>query len=488
MIRFEAYIIALLASVLIISNVFAQNGPYFGNGMRNGWVDQHSAVLWSRLSEVPDLKQTEIKFIPLSREQHQRLRNTADSVAIHAAQIPTGHTLRDMHTAVPGMAGEISLLYYPISDTAERVEVDWQPVDPSKNYSLQWSLKKLRAQTRYRVILFARPSSSAVVTDTLYGSFQTAPLREIEVPIKFSVVTGHDYNRRDNDEMGHQIYHSMMQEDLDFYIHTGDIEYYDKPNPWAMTEPLMYFKWDRLFALPFQRTFYNQITSYFMKDDHDALSNDCFSGMQYGTVSFERGLQIFDQIQFPSNDSLYKTIRWGKDLQIWLVEGRNYRSKNSDPDGPGKTIWGKDQKEWFYQTMQSSDATFKVLITSTPILGPDRSKKNDNYANYGFRTEGDEIRSFINQFDNLFICTGDRHWQYVSHRKNSNLWEFSCGPGSDQHAGGWSEDNRLEDHRFLRVKGGYLTVQVYRDQNEAKILFRHHDVWGEVVHQEQFAR
>ncbi len=46
----------------------------------------------------------------------------------------------------------------------------------------------------------------------------------------------------------------------DFYVHTGDIEYMDKPFPYAMTEELMRFKWNRLFALPFQRSFYNNHT------------------------------------------------------------------------------------------------------------------------------------------------------------------------------------------------------------------------------------
>ncbi len=29
----------------------------------------------------------------------------------------------------------------------------------------------------------------------------------------------------------------------DFLVHTGDVEYYDKPAPYALTEELMRFKW-----------------------------------------------------------------------------------------------------------------------------------------------------------------------------------------------------------------------------------------------------
>jgi alkaline phosphatase D len=278
----------------------------------------------------------------------------------------------------------------------------------------------------------------------------------------------------------------MLAKFPDFLVHTGDVEYYDKPGPFALTEELMRFKWDRIFALPYQRDFYRQVTTYFMKDDHDALTNDAFPGMTYGTVTWERGLEIFDKEQFPSNSKPYKTIRWGKDLQIWLMEGRNYRSKNTDPDGPGKTIWGAEQKEWLFRTLKESDATFKLLITPDPILGPDRENKRDNYANKIFKYEGDEIREYLKQFDNLFICNGDRHWQYVTNIPGTTLWEFSCGAGSDSHAEGWPPGDVRPEHRFLRVKGGFLKGSVYRTDNKVILNFQHCDVDGNVLHEEVF--
>jgi alkaline phosphatase D len=274
----------------------------------------------------------------------------------------------------------------------------------------------------------------------------------------------------------------------DFFIHTGDIEYYDKENPWAMTEELMRFKWNRLFALPFQRDFYSHHTTYFMKDDHDVLRDDCHPGDWYGTVSFERGLEIFDKEQFPTGDKPYKTIRWGRDLQIWIMEGRNYRSNNHIPDGPDKTIWGQEQKEWLFRSLTTSDATYKIVISSSPILGPDRPAKNDNYSNSGYKTEGDEIRSIINQFDNVFLVNGDRHWQYVSHIEGTNLWEFSTGAGADIHAGGWSQDNVKPEHRFLRVKGGFLLAEIIHQDKKVILKFTHCDVNGQPMHVEEFIK
>ncbi len=463
------------------------NGPYFGNGFHNGWADQNSIVIWTRLTKNPEGNSGGEKFLIPSAEAHRKLDREANTDSIYKAQIPEGLSLEQMIGACPGAPGEVKLTYFPLTDSENKTETDWVSVDQNKNHTTQWKLENLISDTKYVVEIEARQNAKSKVSDKVEGSFRTPPTAEAENDIKFCIVTCHDYWRKDTTD-GHKIYDEMLKMFPDFYVHTGDVEYYDKPEPYALTEELMRFKWDRLFALPLQRNFWENTTSYFMKDDHDILSDDAFPGMTYGTVSWERGLEIFDKEQFPSADTTYKTIRWGKDLQIWITDGRTYRSKNSITDGPEKTIFGKEQKEWLFRTLKESNATFKVIINANPILGPDRTKKNDNYSNSGFKFEGDEIREFVNQFDNIILCNGDRHWQYVSHFDGTNLWEFSCGAGSDIHAGGWPQEDVRPEHRFLRVKGGFLRGEVSRRNGIPTLTFQHFDVDGNMVHEERFIR
>ena len=464
------------------------SGPYFGNGFHNGWADQNSVIIWTRLTSVPELNRSGPGFLEPSAEEHRRLDRGANVDSIYKAQIPGGSTLVQMEGACPGMPGEVKLAYYPLKNPEERTETEWSSVYVDKNFTYQWRLSGLNPDTKYVVEIESRKHGKSGVTDKISGSLRTPPDPSSLRDLNFFIVTCHDYPRRDDSINGHKIYRVMQQSFPDFLVHTGDVEYYDKASPFALTEELMRFKWDRIFALPYQRDFYRQVTTYFMKDDHDALRDDAYPGMKYGTVSWERGLEIFDKEQFPSNDLPYKTIRWGKDLQIWLMEGRNYRSKNTDPDGPGKTIWGKEQKEWIYKTLRESDATFKLVITPGPILGPDRDNKRDNYSNRVFAYEGNEIREFLKQFDNVFICCGDRHWQYVTNIPGTTLREFSCGAGSDSHAGGWEQNDVRPEHRFLRVKGGFLKGSVYHSDNKVNIKFQHCDVDGNVVHEETFSK
>jgi alkaline phosphatase D len=175
-----------------------------------------------------------------------------------------------------------------------------------------------------------------------------------------------------------------------------------------------------------------------------------------------------------------KGLEWDVVFILWLTEGRDFRSPNTMPDGPEKSIWGKKQKEWLKRTLLASDADWKVLVSPTPIVGPDRSTKADNLSNRAFAFEGDEMRRWFAGHlpDNFFIACGDRHWQYHSVDPATGVQEFSCGPASDKHAGGTpGKDPRY--HRFHRVGGGFLSVHV----DGTGISFHHHDVDGKVVYE-----
>ena len=58
--------------------------------------------------------------------------------------------------------------------------------------------------------------------------------------------------------------------------------------------------------------------------------------------------------------------------------------------------------------------------------------------------------------------------------------EYSCGPTTDRHAGGFSEKNRSEAHRYLKVCGGFLSVRLEYREGEPALAFRHHAVDGSV--------
>ena len=68
-----------LATTLVVAIFSSCNtlketdGPYFGNGFHNGWADQNSIVLWTRLTQNPDGNAEGTNFIELSSKQANKL-------------------------------------------------------------------------------------------------------------------------------------------------------------------------------------------------------------------------------------------------------------------------------------------------------------------------------------------------------------------------------------------------------------------------------
>lgn len=456
-----------------------RNGPFLANATRNSWVDQTSIVIWTRTTKNPEMLLTGKEFIKLSAKEANELSKGNDAEEMEKRQLPENASLDEMLGACPGAPGRVRLSYFPEEQRKQVKSLAWITTHADSDYTAQWKLEGLLPGTRYITIVEAQ-NSAGQPSAVLRGSFKTASKSTIETPLKFCITTCHDFIRRDDGMNGHKIYSAMKDLAPDFVVHAGDIEYYDKPDPWALTKSLMRFKWGRIFSLPQNRDFYNHTSTYFMKDDHDTLANDSWPGKRYGAVTFEEGVQLFNQEQFPSKAVRYQTTRWGKDVQLWVLEGRDYRSPNDMPDGPEKTILGAEQKAWLLRTLQESNAKFKLICSPTPIVGPDRDNKHDNHANEVFAHEGDELRNAMAKIPGVILFCGDRHWQYASVHPGTNLWEFGCGPGSEKHELGWKPNDIRPEHRFLRVAGGFLSGELSypTDLKSPKLILRHHDVQG----------
>ncbi len=220
--------------------------------------------------------------------------------------------------------------------------------------------------------------------------------------------------------------------------------------------------------------FHLNTPSFFMKDDHDTLKNDCWAGQTYGDLTWNQGLRIFRE-QNPMGEKTYRTRRWGKDVQFWLTENRDFRSPNNMTDGPEKTIYGPRQKKWLKETMADSDAAFRFLISPGCIIGPDKRGKSDNHANKVFQSEGDEMRQFLAPMrDNTFVICGDRHWQYHSLHPELKINEFGCGPIGDKHTYGGNCGRQPAIHQYFDRGGGFLLVTVERKKGVPQATFQYY--------------
>jgi alkaline phosphatase D len=437
--------------------------PRQASGVKVGEVTDTTAIVWTRLTA--------------SAERNSRGVAISGRVGKGGPR-PVTVPVDELEGACPGAAGRIRVRYAAGEDLQDAAETEWVDVNAETDFIHQFHLKDLRPATTYHYAVETAGKDRQPPHGALRGKLTTAPPPDADVVIRFCVMTCQAYHDRDHPE-GHNIYVSMLKLDPRFVALTGDNVYYDSEEPRAVSPRLARYHWERMFSLPRQRDLTRNVATYWEKDDHDTVSDDSWPGRKQGELTFADGQKIFRQ-QVPLGESIYRTYRWGRHLQIWLTDGRDFRSPNNTPDGPEKTIWGVEQKEWLKRSLAESDATWKVLISPTPIVGPDRTNKADNHANRTFQHEGDEIRAWFqkNVPDNFFVLCGDRHWQYHSVHPRTGLNEFAVGAASDAHAGG-SPGLDKEYHKFHRVKGGFVSVEA----SALGIVVRHHDVQGNVVNE-----
>ncbi len=433
-------------------------------GVKIGEVTDTTAIVWARLTAAAVRNRGGEKIVGHVRKK---------------AAEPAVSDPNKLDGACPGAAGRLRVHYGTKSNRSDFKATEWIAVTAQTDFTHAFALSGLPADTViHYAVETADPGDTGKPHGSLTGSFRTAPAPQQPAPVTFAVVTCQMYADLDHAD-GFHIYPALAALDPRFVVFTGDNVYYDSELPRAESPALARYHWQRMYSLPRHVELLRRVATYWEKDDHDTVIDDCWPGRRLGQLTFAEGVRIFRE-QVPLSERTYRTFRWGKYLQVWFTEGRDFRSANTDPDGPAKTIWGKEQKDWLFRTLKASDAVWKVLVSPTPLVGPDRLNKNDNHSNAGFRHEGDEARRWFqaNVARNFFVVCGDRHWQYHSVHPDTGLNEFAVGAASDVHAGGTPGENKAY-HRFHRVEGGFLSIVA----GEQAIRFRHHDVHGKVVYE-----
>ena len=409
----------------------------------------------------------------------------------------------DWEGAVPGMTGElrIAIAETPkFPETARRT--DWTEVTRETDFAHSFPLKNLKPGTRYFYVAEGRTAGSAAVARSPVGTFRTAPAPDQWENLWFAVITCQLYYQRDERE-GFRIYRSMANLSPtflsypDFIVRTGDNVYYDRDNPRGCTVDLCRLHWQRMYSLPMLVDFFRQVPSYWQKDDHDAFFDDSDPTLKAPWIeplTYADAARVFRE-QTPVGPSLYRTFRWGRGVQIWLTENRDFRSPDESPDSPTKTIWGPEQLAWLKRSILESDAAFRLLISPTPIVGPDNPHQTDNHADAAFRTEGNKFRDWVreNRIANFHVIAGDRHWQYASMDPRTGVREFACGPTSDAMVlKGPGFDSNY--HSYYREGGGFVSIgfqkgtkkvlanpqRIVVDDGAPILTIRIHDVGGRV--------
>jgi alkaline phosphatase D len=472
----------LLPTLFVETSAQQINITNFGitHGIASGDVTDHSAIIWSRVNDQPAQMNVEYDT-DTNFTNHLRKTAQADSTTDFTA-----------HAKLEGLRPNTQY-YYRVWFTGSDIENNNNTIS-NNNIS----------------------TTSDIAEMVEIGTFRTAPSRNMtsnSSDIRFvwsADIGGQNYCRNAN-EGGYSIFKSMQSLDPDFFIANGDMIYADgaclaegptflnntnnQTITWtnipgdfkSITDPsvswnnitevrsifLDHWKYNRNDT--YFKEFLSNVSMYSQWDDHEII-NDFGSKWPYWNLfSIDRegypnivneGRNAFfyyspldssDNNNYTQNDRekhIYRSFNWGKDLDLFIIDARSYRSQNHIADTPdsNKTMLGEEQLQWLKQELYNSNATWKVISSDVPIsiptgsntsvLGRDgwaNGNETNNYSYYtGFESELTDLLEFIDnqQIKNVVFITTDVHFPaFIKYNFDLNndgtiteIHEFVSGP------------------------------------------------------------
>ncbi len=327
-------------------------------------------------------------------------------------------------------ASKLSTVVAPVSRTA------FITTTAETDYTLIIPLAGLSPATRFRYHVLVGSADKATrqrsASLAAKGEFTTLPDEKTSAPVMFAWsgdLGGHGRCRQGVG--GYPIFDVIQRHNPDFFLFLGDTIYGDHVCPSPPNEPGADFKATTLQTYRVRhryqrgaealRRFLRTVPVYVIWDDHEVKNN--FAGlfeeqMPAGRQAFREYWPIASPAEDPHR--LYRRVRYGADLELFILDTRQYRSRNVEPDGPTKTMLGAAQLTWLLDGLHTSTATWKVIVTSVPLSIPKGGDAtvpgNDGWAGgldgTGFEHERQVIVDAIlhDKIKNVVFIGGDVHW------------------------------------------------------------------------------
>lgn len=399
----------------------------------------------------------------------------AESVPVNAELLPQGFAVGDVttHGALVWVRTDgpamVQVEWAPLAvwDTAAKMASAQSPVvrtervitSADHDFTASIPLQGLAPGTRYRYhILVGRAAASQGQIDAVLaarGELTTLPEEKASVPVTFAWsgdLGGQQRCRIGVD--GYSIFDQMRRQGLDFFLFLGDTIYSDYTCPSPPNEPGADFIATTLAdyrarhryqrgALALRR-FLETVPVYVVWDDHE-VKNDFSGPFEAQMPDGRQALREYWPIASPPDDPqrLYRAVRYGADLELFILDDRQYRSLNTDSDGPDKTMLGERQLQWLLEGLRRSTAIWKVVSASVPLSIPKGKGKTgkgfDGWAGgsdgTGFERERQVMVDTILQqrIKNVVFLAGDVHYvQANAYDPNgdgvTDFHEFIAGP------------------------------------------------------------
>jgi alkaline phosphatase D len=269
----------------------------------------------------------------------------------------------------------------------------------------------------------------------------------------------------------------------DAFLLLGDSVYADIPKrEFSATIPHYRRKHSAIRADRSLQSFLSHHATIATWDDHE---------IENGANSTHPGMREAEQVfreYWPCRTSagvgLYRHLKFGRDVELFVLDTRSFRSPQSDADGDAKTMLGASQKSQFMSDFGASKARYRLIASSVPLHG----SSQDAWGNYA--TERDELLAMFraahaNRDAKTVILSADYHFAREWPRNEKRgVHEFTAGPLAafltfEKDNGARSRNTRGEHFVFgdranfgmLRYDAGMRSLHLFCYDDQGKQLF-----------------
>lgn len=356
-------------------------------------------------------------------------------------------------------------LLFEIADNADfsgdvtSVEVE---VDEDSDFTGETRVDGLTPATQY----FYRVALDGGEART--GQFKTAPDSASGFDFVFGAcLGGQGYCR--NPETGWEIFNTMLAQEPDFFLLTGDGVYasggcpanegQNVPGAETPAFDLASFRARYRYHLEDEHyaNFLANTPVYTGWDDHEVRDNYSAGVLnslnpQLLNDAREAFFEYWPVMGTEENPyKLYRSFTYGDHAEFFILDTRSHRDPivNWDPSPVNlapKTMLGAEQFAWLQDGLKNSSATWKFIVTSVPLAYPTGFPQpqvdgRDGWANgadrSGYESELIALTHFFEAqaIENVVFLSGDTHWPFAlsydpDRDGEPNFYELSSSPMS----------------------------------------------------------